>query len=52
MNLLMKKHGTGIHTFANGDQYIGNWENDSRKGTGVYIWSSGNKYEGEWEADK
>ena len=44
-------HGTGTHTFANGNIYIGELINGKRHGQGTAIWSNGDKYEGNWIND-
>ena len=33
-------------TFASGDKYDGNWQNDSQTGKGLYTWKDGTTYEG------
>ena len=40
--------GTGIRTYACGDQYCGLFSHDSRNGYGVYTWANGDVYEGEF----
>ena len=35
-------------TWANGDTYEGEFENDFRNGNGTYTQASGDKYEGEF----
>ena len=34
--------------FADGKQYIGEYEKDVRSGEGKFIWPDGRKYEGQW----
>eukprot|EP00878_Enallax_costatus_P045727 GHUV01055192.1.p1 GENE.GHUV01055192.1~~GHUV01055192.1.p1 ORF type:complete len:125 (+),score=47.59 GHUV01055192.1:671-1045(+) len=36
--------------FANGDRYIGGWQNGLPEGEGKYEWSDGSSYEGGWKA--
>ena len=36
-------------TYANGDQYKGNWENDEIFGLGVMTYADGRKYDGAWD---
>jgi len=47
-----KIHGQGSFTFANGDNYLGEFKNDKRDGYGVYTNAKGDKYEGEWRNGK
>jgi hypothetical protein len=52
-----RKHGQGRKTFANGDVYEGQWQDDLRAGHGRYVYGaqspwSGDVYEGQWRADK
>ena len=35
------KHGQGKETFANGDIYIGNYNEGKPEGYGEYIWANG-----------
>ncbi|OMJ67375.1 hypothetical protein SteCoe_35484 [Stentor coeruleus] len=46
------KHGYGTYTYANGDKYIGYWENDKRQGNGEMIWATGQNYKGQWDNDE
>jgi hypothetical protein len=41
----------GIHTFPNGDKYIGEFINRKRNGQGTFISANG-KYVGEWKNDR
>ena len=43
------KHGYGIETFANGDQYMGYYANGKPHGTGEYQWTEGAKYRGQFQ---
>ena len=36
-----------IKLFANGDRFIGNYDDNHEKGQGIYYFYDGNKYEGE-----
>jgi len=48
-----KPHGTGIMTWKNGDQYIGNWKHGKRSGLGTMYWrADGTSHYGFWEDDK
>ena len=38
--------GEGVYTWAVGDKYDGDWENDAMSGVGAYTFSSGNLYVG------
>ena len=45
--------GEGEYTYANGDQYTGNWINNKKEGRGVMIYKqNGEKYEGQWKNSK
>ena len=44
-----RRHGYGVYSFPNNDQYLGEYEKDIPHGYGVYVFASGQKYEGEWE---
>lgn len=41
-----KRAGTGIYENANGDIYLGEWQDDSFCGEGIYIFASNERYEG------
>jgi len=45
-------HGHGIYTFANGDVYVGNLENNDFTGQGTKTYANGDVYEGQWANDK
>lgn len=42
------KHGRGTDIFANGDKYIGQYQNGKPHGIGIYTWANGNYYDGEF----
>ncbi|MDC0604601.1 trypsin-like peptidase domain-containing protein [Amylibacter sp.] len=42
----------GTYTWANGNKYIGEWQNNKRNGQGINTWADGEKYIGEWQNDK
>eukprot|EP01084_Bolivina_argentea_P298976 515334_1 len=45
--------GKEKYTFANGDEYDGEWKNGAMDGQGIYTYKkSGNIYEGEWKENK
>lgn len=44
--------GRGKQTWANGDEYIGEFSNGKKSGDGTLQCSNGYKYEGLWENDK
>ena len=46
------KHGQGTFTFANGDKYVGEYNDDLSHGKGTYTFADGRKEVGEWENDK
>ena len=39
----------GIMTYANGDVYEGEWNDDVKSGNGIMKYANGDVYEGEWE---
>ena len=43
------KHGQGTLTWADGDQYVGDFVNGKRTGQGTYTDVNGNQYIGEWK---
>lgn len=43
-----KRHGWGKGTYANGDIYEGDYENDNFHGKGKFTFTNGNIYEGDW----
>ncbi|OMJ67734.1 hypothetical protein SteCoe_35027 [Stentor coeruleus] len=46
------KHGNGTYTYANGDIYTGEWNENKKHGIGEMIWANGQKYNGYWEFDE
>jgi hypothetical protein len=42
------KHGTGILTWDDGDQYVGKFENDEKL-NGIFTWKNGDQYSGEFK---
>tara|TARA_Y100001934_G_scaffold229829_1_gene277085 strand:+ start:1319 stop:1774 length:456 start_codon:yes stop_codon:yes gene_type:complete len=42
---------TGAHAYANGDTYVGEWEDGKKHGRGTYTWADGERYEGRWVSD-
>lgn len=42
----------GVHTYANGNRYDGEWQDDKPNGHGVYTWANGDRYDGEWRNGK
>ena len=45
-------HGEGVHTFSNGDSYIGAFENGKQHGQGTYTFSDGSVVVGNWQNGK
>ena len=45
-------NGSGKITFADGNEYKGEWENGKMHGNGVMKFADGDVYEGEWENGK
>ena len=45
-------HGKGHMIFADGKQYIGDYDKDVRHGNGKFIWPDGREYDGRWVAGK
>jgi len=46
------KHGHGMYTYASGNTYAGQWENDKRNGQGEETFRDGATYIGEYRDDK
>jgi len=44
-----KRHGYGIYTSRNGNEYRGEWQNDKREGLGVVKIGNGDIFEGQFE---
>ena len=42
------KHGRGTETFANGDQYCGEYNKGAPNGQGTYKWKNGSIYVGDF----
>ena len=42
----------GTYTWANGDKYVGEYQDGKRHGQGTYTWANGNKYVGEFQDGK
>ena len=40
-------HGQGTYTFASGNKYVGEWNDDTRDGQGTFTWADGGSYVGE-----
>ena len=50
-------HGRGTYTYADGDQYEGDWKDDRRHGKGTVTYAAveggaAEKYEGDWSDGK
>jgi hypothetical protein len=39
----------GTYTWADGNKYVGEWEDNSFNGQGTYTWADGTKYVGKWQ---
>ena len=42
-------HGQGTYTYADGNIYEGEWNNDNKHGYGIHTWTDGDIYEGAWK---
>ena len=42
----------GTYTWADGEQYVGEWKDNKRTGQGTYTYANGNKYVGEYKDNK
>jgi hypothetical protein len=42
-------NGRGTFTWADGDQYSGEWKDDKKHGQGTYNYANGEQYSGEWK---
>jgi hypothetical protein len=47
-----RMNGRGTKTYANGDVYEGNWEDDKKQGKGKYTFANGAVYVGNWKDDE
>ena len=47
-----RKHGRGLHTWANGDSFNGEFADDLPNGKGAYRFAGGDRYEGEMAAGR
>ena len=45
-------NGKGTFTWANGDQYVGEWKYRKRHGQGTYTYANGAEYIGEFKDGK
>ncbi len=43
-----KRHGFGVYSFPNGDQFLGQCASDMPHGYGTYVYATGQVYEGQW----
>ena len=41
-----------VHTYSDGDRYVGEWVQCRMQGKGTYYYKNGDKYEGMWHNDK
>jgi len=44
-----KKHGYGLYKSKNGNEYLGEWQNDRREGLGIVQVGNGDVFEGQFE---
>jgi len=44
-----KKHGYGLYTSKNGNEYLVEWQNDKREGLGIVKVGNGDIFEGQFE---
>ena len=42
------KNGKGRYRFSDGENYDGEWRNDTMHGSGTYTYAEGKKLYGEW----
>ena len=49
---MILRHGYGIHTWADGEKYMGQWCKDIREGKGMYICKDGKINMGEFKDNK
>ena len=45
-------HGLGTYYYANGDKYVGEFENGNRHGQGTYYFADGRSDTGKWKNDE
>jgi len=50
--IMVPKNGKGTHTYRDGGQYVGEWQDYKRHGQGTYSYANGDKYVGEWKEHK
>lgn len=46
-----KMHGYGVYTYANQEQYYGNFDEGKKSGYGVFAFKDGTIFEGQWKHD-
>ena len=39
----------GTYTWADGNKYVGEWQDNDFNGQGTYTWADGTKYVGKWQ---
>ena len=47
-----KAHGYGVHEWANGDRYEGEWKDCLKQGQGTDIFKNGDMYTGQYKLGK
>jgi len=48
----VKYKNVGVYTYANGNKYEGEVQNDHKNGNGVFEYANKDKYDGLWRDDK
>ena len=47
-----EREGQGTYTYANGDQYVGEWKKGLRHGKGTFVHANKKVEKGIWKKDK
>ena len=46
------RHGKGVHSWSDGQRYVGEWRNEYLHGHGTYTYPDGRVKSGKWEKNR